>query len=86
MGVAEHVGDALTYKVLEDDTLKIIYRSTIRSAETGSGRNLRLDQLEGEDPQAKPIVTSVSDYVNSSKYKAASFSPDELLGMRYFTD
>jgi hypothetical protein len=35
VGVAEHVGDALTYKVLTADTKKIIYISELRSAEEG---------------------------------------------------
>ena len=30
MGVAHNVGDALTYKILADDTNKVIYRSAIR--------------------------------------------------------
>ena len=29
MGVAHNVGDALTYKILTDDTKKIIYRSAV---------------------------------------------------------
>ena len=34
VGIAETVGDALTYKILTDDTKKIIYRSAIRTATT----------------------------------------------------
>ena len=30
MGVAHNVGDALTYKILTDDTKKIIYHSAVK--------------------------------------------------------
>ena len=34
VGFAESIGDVLTYKILTDDTQKIIYRSYVRSALT----------------------------------------------------
>ena len=43
VGIAEHVGHAMTFKVLTDDTRKILYRSNIRSAADSKSRNLRLD-------------------------------------------
>ena len=43
VGFAESVGDALTYKVLTDDTQKVIYRSYVRSALLTTDRNKRLD-------------------------------------------
>jgi len=36
VGIAESVGDAMTYKVLTDDTKKVIYHSSVRSALIGS--------------------------------------------------
>ncbi len=54
VGIAENVGDALTFKVLTDDTKKIIARSNVRSALTPGERNLRLGRLEGET-DSKPI-------------------------------
>ena len=47
VGVAIHVGDALTYKILTK-THKVIYRSAIRSALDPAKRNLRLSPLGGE--------------------------------------
>jgi len=59
VGIAEHVGHQLTYKVLTDDTRKVIYRSELKSA--SKGRNLRLDLLSGEDFQGgKEFVKSKS--------------------------
>jgi hypothetical protein len=47
VGVATHVGDALTYKILTE-THKVIYRSAIRSALDPAKRNQRLSPLGGE--------------------------------------
>ena len=43
VGIAEHVGHALTFKVLTDDTKKVIYRSRIRSALKPKEANLCVD-------------------------------------------
>ena len=40
VGIAENVGHALTFKVLTNDTNKIIYRSRIRTALDPNTRNL----------------------------------------------
>ena len=34
VGFAEHVGDALTHKLLDDDTKKILYRSAVRPSDS----------------------------------------------------
>ena len=46
VGIAEHVGHTMTFKVLTDDTQKVIYRSRIRSALKQSEANLRLDPIK----------------------------------------
>ena len=54
VGVSESVGHALTYKVLTDDTLRVLSRSALRSASHSQDRNLRLDPPDGErDPSSK---------------------------------
>jgi hypothetical protein len=50
VGISEHVGHAMTFKVLTDDTHKVIHRSAIRSALDPKERNLRVDLLGGENP------------------------------------
>ena len=47
VGISEHVGHRLTYKVLTKDTKRVIHRSELRS--TKSAHNKRLDLLSGED-------------------------------------
>ena len=32
MGVAEHVGNTMTFEILTDDTNKVVYRAEVRSA------------------------------------------------------
>jgi hypothetical protein len=41
----------MTYKILTDDTRRIIYRSNIRSAADPNARNLRLHLLNDEPPE-----------------------------------
>ena len=49
VGISEHVGHALTYMNLTDDTLKIIHQSLIRPAKSDD-MNLRPGNDEGELP------------------------------------
>lgn len=49
VGFAEHTGHALTYKILTQDTRKVIYRSEVRSAADPNTLNLREMPLDGED-------------------------------------
>jgi hypothetical protein len=71
VGIAEHVGHAMTFKVLTDDTRKIIYRSNIRSAADSKSRNLRLDPLN--DTVSSPIIRSRHD---SSHHGEGNVPPD----------
>ena len=48
VGIAENVGHTMTFKILTDDTKKIINRSNVRSAGLPLEYNLRLDPLCGE--------------------------------------
>jgi hypothetical protein len=41
VGFSKHVGHALTYKILTDDTRKVLHRSVIRRA--SDQRNLQID-------------------------------------------
>jgi hypothetical protein len=49
VGIAENCGDALTWKILTEDTQKVIIRSAVCSAENPMTRNLRLDSSTGEE-------------------------------------
>ena len=91
VGIAETVGDALTFKILTDDTQKIIYRSAVRSALNPTERNFRLSALGGES--SKPIREIVKTRTplegEPTAFKPVqmpTFSPDELIGRTYLTD
>jgi hypothetical protein len=51
VGVSENVGHFMTYKILTDDTRRIIHRSNIRLAADPNARNLRLDLLNDKPPE-----------------------------------
>ena len=50
VGFAEHVGHAMTFKVLADDSQKILFHSGIHSALEPGQQNLRVNPLGGEAP------------------------------------
>jgi hypothetical protein len=55
VGVANNVGDALTFKILTEDTHKVIHRSVVRPAKDDRFRNKRVRfEPEGDsDPSSK---------------------------------
>jgi hypothetical protein len=59
-GVAEHVGHAMTFKVLTDDANKIIYWSNIRTSTDTSSQNLR------ETPLNDSVVSIIKSCHDSS--------------------
>ena len=86
VGFSPNVGDALTFKVLTCDTLEVISRSTIRSAEDPRHVNRRLRPHDGESPS--PPTTFVhsrfqrpgESYVRTH---APTFDPSDLLGRTF---
>ena len=89
VGIAENCGDALTYQILTEDTLKIIPRSVVRSASKPQDANLRLDPAGGEGDQ-KPIlfVQDRNDFVGDSPtgFKPMpGFDPADLIGCTFLT-
>ena len=64
VGISEHCGHALTYKILTSDTKHIIYRSLVRPA-TPADANLRASMFDGEEETHNvidPIIKSKHDY------------------------
>jgi hypothetical protein len=57
VGISEHCGHALTYKVLTADTDKVINRSVLRPADSNDC-NLRAELISGEDTNTAPIIHS----------------------------
>ena len=64
VGIAEHVGHAMTFKILTDNTRKIIYHSNIRSAVDPKSQNMCMEPLN-DDPVLAPIIKSRHDHASS---------------------
>ena len=61
VGISDHCGHALTYKVFNPSTMKVINRSLIRPADS-SDSNLRVESLGGENEDAiTPVIHSRHD-------------------------
>jgi hypothetical protein len=51
VGISEHVGHAMTYMILTNDTQKIIHQSNVRTALDLFSPNKQVDPPSGEDYQ-----------------------------------
>ena len=93
VGVATHVGDALTFKILTPSN-KVIYRSVIRSALDPSSRNKRLASLGGETlnntPCDKVFICSNFDTTKlddpSVTRRMPTIDPKELIGRTFLKE
>jgi hypothetical protein len=87
VGISESVGHAMTFKILMDDTLKVIHQSNVRSALNPHAKNLRLDPLEPGDI-ATPIVKSRHDSADDGETLPPMpvIDPSELIGRTFLMD
>ena len=90
VGFADSVGDALTYKILTDDTLKIIYRSYVRSALDTTKTNHRLDPIQGESSSTTEPVEILKSPTRGVKGELnrpsmVVISPDDVVNRTYLT-
>jgi len=89
VGIAEHVGHSMTYKVLTVDTQKVIYCSNLCSA-SSSDPNLRVDILGGEtsSPAAPPVIKSRHDDADgeSKALNMPVFHPIDLVGRTFLLE
>ena len=80
MGVAENIGNAMSLKILTDDTKKVIYRSEVRSALDHNATNLRIDNIF-EDETAKVFVKSmqkgIGDAAEATQHQNANAGPTD---------
>ena len=83
VSISETVGDSMTFKVLTDDTKKVIHRSTLRSAEDEKDKNKRLNP--DPDP-TEPIVFIKSTHDSGNMKTPPSYSPDDLINRTYIKD
>ena len=81
VGIADHVGHALTFKILPEDTNKIIFRSKIISASTPHGRKLRLDPIDSTLVQT--IIKSKHNGELEKGKSMPTIEPDGLIGRTF---
>ncbi|KAL7580569.1 hypothetical protein ACA910_003691 [Epithemia clementina (nom. ined.)] len=84
VGFGEHVGDALTHKLLDAETQKLIYRSAVRPADPAHP-NKRLSPDGGELPLSKPtIFVKARQDDNPSVHKPMpEFDPNDYIGKTF---
>ena len=96
VGISENVGHALTWKILTNDTLKVIHRSNVRPCDEDD-INFRAAMIGGEsDPTEtseilNPIIKSRHDPVDgesnhSSTQEMPVFNPADLVGRTFLMD
>ena len=88
VGISEHVGPMMTWKVLTVDTHKVLYRSQLRPYDPDDA-NLRADLFGGEDDATTPkIIHSRSDTGEheSEQTNTPIFSPHDLVGRTFLKD
>jgi hypothetical protein len=86
VGFSENVGNAMLYKILTDDTQKVIHRSVVQMALHDNSSNARTDNNDGETaPPA--IIKSVRDNVNGEigGSQLVYIDSEELIGRTFLT-
>ena len=94
VGISDHCGHALTYRVFNLATMKVLNRSLIRPADT-SDPNLRAESLGGESADdINPVIQSRHDDIPKDDPKQPNtqdskdppvtpiIDPEELIGDR----
>ena len=81
VGIAEHVGHAMTYKILDAETNQVLSRSDVRSANSATDPNLRLTSPDGEELTTPTVIKSKSDDLKKIVYSSddESVSKDALV-------
>ena len=87
VGIAEHVGHAMTFQILTDETRKVIARSLVRAVDTDAPNKRADTTVEDETPTA--FVKSKSDQrdpeaASAPKLKLVDYS--DLIGRSFLLD
>ena len=97
VGFSEHVGHAMCYKILTDETQVIIHRSVVRPYDP-QDPNIRADMLGGEEEGSSknPIIKSKSDHTKDLEQSKpldfeeisniTTFNPTEIIGRTFLMD
>ncbi len=73
VGIAENVGHVMTFKILTDDTRRVISRGRLRSALNPQERNLRLDPLNDD------TSTPIQEFIHSLHPPSFDLDNGEIL-------
>jgi hypothetical protein len=84
VGIAEHVGHAMTFLILTDDTRKILSRSLVRPV-TSEAPNLRADALSEDEPR-HAFVKSKSDQLAADIPRLKLVDYSDLIGRSFLLD
>ena len=83
VGVADHVGDALTYLILDDASQLVVPRSVVRTALSAQHPNLRATTPQQDGEESGGVITSVTDLlppsVDPAEVSLPHLLPHELL-------
>src|SRR5687768_15620841 len=85
VGISEHVGHALTFMILAEDTQKIIHRSVVRTANDPATRNLRVDKPPDHEPEDH-IQSHIDDAINEEdgiRARMPIVHPEDLVGSTF---
>ena len=97
VGISEHVGPMMTWKVLTTDTLRVLYRSQLRPFDSHD-INLRAGSSDGEvAPTTQKFIKSRSDidktvadvgvdHDRSERTNTLIFNPQDLVGRTFLLD
>ena len=80
VGIAGHVGHSMTYKILTDDTKKVINRSNVRPADDPLTPNQPLDLFDGEKASSDFVkfVWGVNQFQNMM-----IIQPEDMIGSTF---
>ena len=80
VGIAENVGDTLTYEILTDDTRQVIYRSVVRAADK-TDVNLRAVEFNDHNLEGEQHIFNEEDVRDGVKYPEISI--DQIIGFKF---
>ena len=83
VGIAEHVSHAMTFKILTDDTHRVICRSNVCPADNPDAPNLRLDLFEGKKA-ANEFIKSV--HSGNQDKTMMVMQPEDMIGRTFLTE
>ena len=87
VGISENVGNALTYKILTDDTQKIIHRSAVRSAldPTIPNNRAKIDMDKEPHPYLKSKIDDKVTEESTQPIELVLTEPKDLEGKTFTT-